>query len=793
VEERIANPWGARTPHPRGTDWPTRVDVHLAGGVRSGDVEQWVQSACVLCSNGCGLDIAVSDGRIVGVRGREIDRINKGRLGPKGLYGWQANNADDRLTRPLMRRNGELQESDWDTAMRAIVERSTQLLEERGSGAFGFYNSGQLFLEDYYTLAVMTKGGLGTPHVDGNTRLCTATAAAALKETFSSDGQPASYVDVENCDTLFLVGHNVAETETVLWMRILDRLEGPHPPKLVVVDPRSTVPATHADVHLALRNGTNLALLNALLHELIENDWIDRPWIDEHTVGFDELKSVVTDYPPERAAEICGVTAEDIRAAARLLGESEALLSTVLQGVYQSNQATASACQVNNINLVRGMIGSPGAGVLQMNGQPTAQNTRETGADGDLPAFRNWQNKAHVEDLARVWNVDPLKIPHHSPPTPAMQIFRYAEEGSIRLLWIAGTNPAVSLPQLGRIRSILALEDLFVVVQDCFLTETAALADVVLPAAIWGEKTGTFTNADRTVHLSMKAVEPPGEARSDMEIFLDYARRMGFEDKDGEPLIKWSTPEEAFDAWNACSKGRPCDYSGLSYDKLRGGSGIPWPCTEDVPDGTERLYVDGRFPTDPDYCEDYGHDLRTGATNDEKEYRALNPAGRAILKAAHFQPPHEAPGGEYPLSYTTGRTVYQFHTRTKTARAPELNAAAPDAWIELSPLDASRLGIEEGDWVAIESRRGRIEARARLTGIREGVVFAPFHYGYWDMEASGPNGHSRAANELTVTEWDPVSKQPVYKVAAVKVEKIAAADEPSPAPTATASAPTESQ
>jgi ferredoxin-nitrate reductase len=791
VQERIGNPWGSRRPHPRATPWPSRSDINLAAGLAPADVEQWVQSACVLCANGCGLDIAVKDGKIVGVRGREVDRINKGRLGPKGLFGWQANNADDRLTTPLLRKGGELREVDWDTAMEGIVGRSKEILAERGPGAFGFYNSGQLFLEDYYTLGVLTKAGLGTPHVDGNTRLCTATAAAALKESFSSDGQPASYVDVEDCDTLFLVGHNVAETETVLWMRILDRLEGPDPPKLVVVDPRPTVPARRADVHLAIRNGTNLALLNALLHELIANGWVDRPWIEEHTVGFADLEAVVSEYPPERAADICGVSADQIRAAARILGEADALLSTALQGVYQSNQATASACQINNINLLRGMIGKPGAGVLQMNGQPTAQNSRETGADGDLPGFRNWQNERHIEELAELWNVEPIQIPHHGPPTHAMQIFRYAEQGSIDLLWIIGTNPAVSLPDLGRIRSILTQERLFVVVQDCFLTETASLADVVLPAAIWGEKTGTFTNADRTVHLSLQAVDPPGEARADLAIFLEYARRMDFRDKDGAPLLKWSTPEEAFEAWKACSAGRPCDYSGLSYEKLRAGSGIPWPCTDEAPDGTERLYTDGRFFTDPDTCEDFGHDLIAGAAYDESDYRALNPSGRAILRAAHFRAPNEQPSDAYPLAYTTGRTVYHFHTRTKTGRSPELDSAAPEAWVELAPGDAERLEIREGDRVRVESARGSIEAKARLTGIKEGIVFAPFHYGYWDADAAGPNGIPRAANELTRTEWDPVSKQPLFKTAAVRVEKVADGDGDARAPDVAASAAVE--
>src|SRR5215204_4550073 len=558
----------------------------LAEGVSEAEIERWVQSACVLCSNGCALDIAVVDGQIVGVRGRGVDRINRGRLGPKGLYGWRANGAQDRLIKPLVRENGSLREATWDEALDLVASRSRHLLNESGPSALGFYTTGQLFLEDYYTLGMIVRGGIGTNHLDGNTRLCTATADFALKETFGSDGQPGSYSDFDECDTLFLVGHNVAETQTVLWMRILDRLHGADPPRLVVVDPRATVPAREADVHLAIRNGTNLALLNSIQHELIVNGWVDDDFVDEHTVGFEKLRETVMQYPPERAAEICGIAADDIREAARIIGSAERLVSTCLQGVYQSHQATASACQVNNISLLRGMIGKPGCTVFQMNGQPTAQNTRETGADGDLTAMRNWQNPEHVEELARSWNVDSIRIPTWAPPTHVMQMLRYAEEGSISFLWIIGTNPAVSLPELHRIRSILEQERLFVVVSDAFLSETAQLADVVLPAALWGEKLGTFTNTDRTVHLSEKAVEPPGEARPDMDIFLDYAKRLDLVDNDGAPLIKWSSPEECFDAFKRMTRGRPCDYSGLTYEKLRGGSGIQWPCTPEAPDGT---------------------------------------------------------------------------------------------------------------------------------------------------------------------------------------------------------------
>lgn len=790
--DRIAQPWGTRTPYGPGEKWPTRVDSHLAEGLTDSDVDRWVQSATILHSNGDGLDIAVKDGRIVGVRGRAEDRVNHGRLGPKDLFGWQANNSPDRLTKPLIRRDGKLVETDWDTAMNAVAGRTKELMEERGPSSIGFYTTGQLFLEEYYTLALIGHGGIGTNHMDGNTRLCTATAAAALKETFASDGQPGSYTDIDHADVIALYGHNMAETQTVLWTRILDRLAGPNPPKIICVDPRETPVARAADVHLAPRPGTNVMLMNAILREIVANGWVDHEYVDAHTVGFDELTKQLDGYTAERAAEVCDVPADDIREAARIIGHAERLLSTVLQGFYQSHQATAAAVQVNNTNLLRGMIGKPGCGILQMNGQPTAQNTRECGADGDLPAFRNWSNDKHVEDLAKVWNIDPMRIPHYSAPTHLMQMMRYAEDGSIRFLYVSGTNPAVSLPELARIREILSQDRLFLVVQDIFLSETAQLADVVLPAATWGEKTGTFTNVDRTVHLSEKAVDPPGEARSDLEIFIDYAHRLDLRDKDGQPLVKWSTAEEAFEAWKECTAGRPCDYTGLSYDKLRGGSGIQWPVNDEHPDGTEHIYVDGEFWSDPSYCESYGRDMVTGAPLSPDEYKSMNPFGKAVIKAAQYLPPHEEPSADYPFVLTTGRTLFHFHTRTKTGRAPQLEQAAPEVWVELSAYDAQQHGWTEGDLLRVTTPRGAVDAKLRISGIRRGVVFLPFHYGYWDQ----PGGHEpsdgtgRAANELTLTDWDPASKQPLFKSAAAKVERIRAGDgTPAAAPTNTGSRP----
>src|SRR5919199_1631174 len=292
TRDSITDSWGKRTPYVR--DWPARVDERITE-----EPDHWVQSACILCSNGCGMDIGVKDGRIVGVRGRAVDAVSHGRLGPKGLHGWVANNSEDRLTHPLIRRNGQLERASWDEAMNLIVQRSQEIQKQYTSGAIGFYTSGQLFLEEYYTLGVLGKGGLGTPHMDGNTRLCTATAAAALQETFGSDGQPGSYTDLDTTEAILHVGHNIASQQTVLWMRILDRRRGSNPPKLIVIDPRETATAKEADIHLALRVGTNVPVMNGLLNLMIEAGQINQEYIEAHTVGFEKLKKTVSKWTPE--------------------------------------------------------------------------------------------------------------------------------------------------------------------------------------------------------------------------------------------------------------------------------------------------------------------------------------------------------------------------------------------------------------------------------------------------------------------------------------------------------------
>ncbi|EFY95288.2 nitrate reductase [Metarhizium robertsii ARSEF 23] len=390
----IEDIWGPRTPYVH--EWPVRVDV-----AADDDPERWVQSACVLCSNGCALDIGVKNGKVVGVRGCATDRVNKGRLGPKGLYGWKAIHSKDRITHPLIRRNGKLEKASWDEAMDLVVQKSKELLSRLTAHSIAFYTTGQLFLEEYYALALIGKAGLQTVHMDGNTRVCTAIAAASMRESFGSDGQPTSHTDIDYTDCLFLVGHNMAATQTVVWSRVLDRIHGPKPPKLIVIDPRYSETASKAD--------------------------IDQAYVEKHVVGLQALEKTGSEHTTEKVEEITGVAATKLQQAAQIIGTTPTLLSTALQGVYQSNQSTASTCEINNINLMRRLIRKPGSSVLLMNGQPTAQNNREVGCDGESPGFRNHQNPAHFDELAELWNLDKIRIPHWNEPTHIENMLKYMQ------------------------------------------------------------------------------------------------------------------------------------------------------------------------------------------------------------------------------------------------------------------------------------------------------------------------------------------------------------------------------
>jgi ferredoxin-nitrate reductase len=726
--------------------------------------EKWTPSVCGFCSIGCGLEIGTASGEIVAVRGREAYPVNRGRLGPKGLNQFYANRHPTRGLQPLVRnRSGKLLTASWDAAMDAIVEQFNTTLVTEGPDAVAFYNSGQLLLEDYYALGKIARAGIGTANIDANTRLCTATTAASLMENFGADGPPGAFEDFEKTECIVLVGHNAAEQSTVLWMRILAAKSGAHKPKVIVIDPRRTLTvATGADLHLQLRPGTNVALLNGICRELIERDWIDRKFIKRHTIYFDRFREIVAKYTPAYVEKITGVPAKQLRQAAEWIGTSKSTVTTCLQGVYQSNQATVTACIVNSMHLLMGKIGKPGSAPFQFAGQPSSMNTRETGADGTYPAYRNWEDLAHMRDLAQRWNVHLELL--GKKPVSAPEIFELMNKGFVKVLWNIGTNPAASMTD--RAKQLKGLSSVFLIVQDPFVnTETAQFADVYLPSAMWGEKTGCMTNAERRCSLLLKAVDPPGDARSDLDIFIDFAFRMNLQDRDGEPLIKFTTPEAAFNEWREISRGTIPDYSGMTYAKLLDSGGIQWPCNDDHRDGTVRLYTDPHFPTHYEISEVYEKDIETGHEHTQREYRTKKDArGRAVLITNDYTEPVEPLDREYPFVAISGRQVYHWHTRTKSAKSPWLNGAAPNVFVAMNRADARRLGISDGDVVKVVSRRACVEAPARIgNNVPPRTVFIPFHYGELAVNES--------ANNLMPRAWDPVSKQPVQKYAAVRVER----------------------
>jgi len=737
-----------------------REDIHVYS---QGGVDRWVYSTCNFCSNGCGCYIAVKDNKIVGIKGNINCPVNAGRLGPKGECQWESNNSLDRLTSPLIRNKaGTLVPASWDNALNLIISKTHHQLREGGPDSLGFYGSGQSMLEDYYTLGKISRAGLGTHRTDANTRLCTATAEWALIQSFGADGPPVGEEDIDQAQVLIFIGRNSNETNTVLWERALKSRERNHG-RIIEIDPRNDLSTRFADLDIRPKSGTNIAVLNGIIHLLIKNSWLDISYINNYTIGFNELEMAVRTYTPEYVEVISGVPVWKLLQAAEWIGTASTVVSILLQGVYQTMDATPAASLVNSIHLITGKIGKPGCGPFQSAGQPSAMSNREVGFASFYPGYRNSDNPYHLQEIANLWNVDVATLPVGAH-THIMEMVDLMAKGKMGLLWVIFTNPVVSLPNRNKFVEILKRRKVFLIVQDPFLSETAQFSDVVLPTAMWGEKEGTMTNLSRRVNLLRKAVQAPFGLPSDLDILIEFSRRMGFKDKDGAPLIQYTTPEECFNEWREVSRGRPCDMSGMSYKKIEDMGGIQWPCNETFPNGKIRLYEDGHFPTGIDEAESYGTNIITGRPRTRREFAQLDANGRAILYGVEWSPPPELPDHEYPFYLNTGRIVYHWHTRTKTARSPLLHMAAPQGYVEVHPDDAARLHISTGDKVRVSSRRGSIIVPARITDtVLPAMLFIPFHF--------GSIAQNQAANELTVDVWDQVSKQPMFKMGACKLDK----------------------
>jgi len=689
--------------------------------------DQWISTTCGYCSVGCGMFIGVKDGHAVSVRGNPDHPVNLGKLCPKGLSEHYTLQAENRARYPLLKKKGKFVRIGWDEALGIMVEKFRGVQEKYGRDALGVLSTGQLVTEEFYTLGKLVQLGFGTKNYDGNTTLCMASAVSGYKRSFGSDGPPGAYEDLEKADVILLIGANIADNHPIL----CQRLQANPRKTLIVADPRVTKTAMMADLFLPLKPGSDIALVNGFIHILIQAGLIDREYIEQHTSGFEELEKFVQSYTPEHVSEITGLSKELIYKAALLYGHAENGFIGWTMGVNHSVKGTETVNLINNLALVTGNIGRPGASPFSITGQCNAMGTREAGFTSSLPGYRKFEKAEDRKELAALWGVAPERIPT-SRGLAYPDIVEAALAKKIRALWVIATNPIVSFPNLDVLQQSLEGLD-FMVVQDGFHpTPTTQLADLVLPAAIWGEKEGTYTNSERRVSKVNRAADPPGEAKSDFDIFLELARKLNCYD---ELFPKWEKPQDAFEEWKRVSAGRLCDYSGMSYEAIEKHGGIQWPYTAGSSEvKSTRLYSDGHFQTDD---------------------------GKAKLFCVEWKPFPEQPNREFPFVLNTGRTVEHWHTRTKTGQVPILERMSPNAWLEMNPKDARKLKLRPHDQVNVVSARGWVcGVELRVTEIiAPGQVFMPFHY----VETN--------ANQVTQSAFDPISREPNYKQCAVRVER----------------------
>jgi anaerobic selenocysteine-containing dehydrogenase len=691
--------------------------------------DRWVKTTCGYCSVGCGMLIGTREGKVVTSRGDPNHPVNRGKLCPKGLAEHYVLEANNRAQYPLLRGKDGLSRVSWGEALGTMASEFRRVAERYGPQAVGVISTGQLVTEEFYTLGKLVQLGLGTSNYDGNTTLCMSTAVSGYKRSFGSDGPPGAYEDMVRADVVLLIGANVAENHPIL----CQHLDANRTKTLIVADPRVTKTAMMADVYLPVRPRSDLALLNGIAHILVRDGLIDRDYIQQHTNGFDELCRFLEKYEPEYVSGITGLSTELIHKVAHLYGSAKAAFIGWTMGVNHSSKGTETVNAINNLALLTGNVGRVGGSPFSITGQCNAMGTRESGFASSLPGYRKFESAEDREELARIWGIDVERIPTQRG-LAYPDIIDAVLKKKIRAVWIIATNPLVSFPNIDVLKQALG-ELEFLVVQDVFHpTPTTELAHLMLPAAVWGEKDGSYTNSERRVSRVHAAVPPPGEALSDFEIFLRLAGELGCRD---ELFPGWKTSADAFEEWKRVSEGRLCDYSGMTYEVMEECGGIPWPYPKDCaspPGASRRLYTDGRFQTAD---------------------------GRAKLFCVDWEPFPEQPTADFPFVLNTGRTVEHWHTRTKTGVVPILEQMAPRAWLEMNPVDAKRLTLRPHDLVDVVSRRGRVRSvELRVTEvIAPGQVFVPFHFSEWNI------------NEVTQDIFDPISREPNYKQCAVRVER----------------------
>ncbi len=705
-----------------------------------------VDSVCGFCATGCSLKVHLDDrGQAINLSPSPDYPVNLGMACPKGWEALTPLAADDRATHPLFRttKGGPLRPVSWGDAIQTFVDRMKAVQYAHGSHSIALLSTGQIPTEEMAFLGSLFKFGMGGLHADSNTRQCMATAHVAYKQAFGFDAPPYTYSDFEESDVLVFSGANPAIAHPIMWQRVM---RNPHNPQIVVIDPRHTETAMAATDHFAITPKGDLWLLYGVAHELIARNAIDRDFIEAHTTGFDEFAQFIAEYPPERCAAASGIDASRIRDLATLIDQGKRVSFWWTMGVNQGHQSTRITHALINLALITGNIGRPGTGANSITGQCNAMGSRIFGNTTSLLGGRSFAEQTDREDVARL-----LEIPIERIPTQSSlaydQIIDAIEQGEIRALWVIATNPAHSWINQDRFRQIREKLD-FLVVQDMYAsTETAAMADLVLPAAGWGEKDGTFINSERRIGVTRKVAVAPGEALADFSIFRLIAEAWGC----GDMFAKWTSPEAVFRKLALLSLGRPCDFSGIKgYDQLSVAGGIQWPFAS-----TTRPSVGDRLTDSLSIDEDSSSERRLFA---DGKFFTPDQRARILFEAPTHAP--ESPSADYSFWLNTGRgSSAQWHTGSRSDKSDVLRKLAPrELYVEIHPSDAERLDIKDGCSVTVGSRRASISARAFVTPtVSAGQVFMPMHF--------------REVNRLTFAAFDPHSRQPSYKACAVHIER----------------------
>ena len=719
-----------------------------------------VNTVCAYCGVGCGMVLQVTTDRESGRRhiaksiGNKEHPANHGRLCTKGATTSDVLNAPGRMESAHVRadRGEPVEPVAMDRAIAQCANRLRAIIDAHGPDSFAMYVSGQMSIEAQYLANKLTKGFIGTNQIESNSRLCMASAGSGYKLSLGADGPPGSYQDFEDADVFFVIGANMADCHPILFLRMMDRVKAGA--KLIVVDPRRTATADKADLFLQIAPGSDLALLNGLLHLIVENGHTDPGFIAEFTEGWDVMPSFLAQYPPDTVSEITGIPEEDIRAAARMIGEADNFMSCWTMGLNQSTHGTWNTNAICNLHLATGAICKPGSGPFSLTGQPNAMGGREMGYMGPgLPGQRSLasaDDRAFAEDQ---WGL-PWGTLRTAVGTGTIDMFSRMADGEIKACWIVCTNPVASVANRKTVLAGLERAEL-VITQDAFLeTETNEYADVLLPAALWSETEGVMVNSERTMTLFQPAVTAPGDAMPDWQIIARIACEMGFSDS-----FNYDSAEEVFEEIKRFSNPKTgYDLRGVSYERLR-RSPLQWPCApESAGDRSPIRYLNDGVSQ--------ARLLREDGSVPRLAFPTEN--GRAVFFARPHLPPEEMPDNDYPLLLNTGRLPHQWHTMTKTGKVARLNKLNPGPFVEIHPEDAARLQIADGDAIEIASRRGRAVLPAVVSDrVRPGNCFAPFHW-------NDVFGEYLAINAVTNDAVDPISNQPEFKACAVALTKVAA-------------------